>query len=111
MRIHNLIKKYPDLLRKASLEINDGWCDLIDDLCYNIQKYIDDNHLNQIYTIQVKEKFGGLRFYMDYEYDYVSALIDEAEGKSYRICIRCGSTNDVKRNKIYTLCKNCNKKF
>lgn len=44
---------------------------------------------------QVKEKFGGLRFYMnnatEKQYDYVNF----AENLSYRICEECGTMKDV----------------
>jgi hypothetical protein len=43
-------------------------------------------------AVQVKEKFGGLRFYVqgatDKHYNYISF----AEGMSYRTCEECGST-------------------
>ena len=58
---------------------------------------------------QVKEKYGGLRFYVDSSDDYIDGLISMAEGMSYKICSECGgkSVNQTNRGWIYTLCKPC----
>jgi hypothetical protein len=39
---------------------------------------------------QVKEKFGGLRFYVGSATEAVHARIAQAEGESYRTCDECG---------------------
>jgi len=68
-----LVKKYPKLMKNYNgnkretcfaygFQHNDGWYDLIDILCKNLQSYIDLNKKEQIVIEQVKEKFGGLRF-------------------------------------------------
>jgi hypothetical protein len=43
---------------------------------------------------QVKEKFGGLRFYVDNSNEAIDALVDEAESESYSICEQCGSPGE-----------------
>jgi hypothetical protein len=58
---------------------------------------------------QIKDKFGGLRFYCSAS-EEIMKLVEEAEEKSYSICEKCGSMDDVKQvgnGWIYTLCKNC----
>ena len=40
---------------------------------------------------QVKEKFGGLRFYVDGGDDWVYGAISMAESMSYRTCEVCGA--------------------
>ena len=74
-------------------------------------------HLTQIvpdYRIaQVKEKFGGLRYYIGSipegvfreSYD----LIDEAEQRSYETCEWCGKPGreNIKRGWVKTLCDAC----
>lgn len=40
---------------------------------------------------QVKEKFGGLRFYYDGGDDIVSGMVRMAESMSYRTCEECGA--------------------
>ena len=49
---------------------------------------------------QVKEKFGGLRYYFCFVTDGTDeeagqAIVDEAERKSFTICEVCGTTQDV----------------
>ena len=46
-------------------------------------------------AVQVKEKFGGLRFYVNGATDEQYNYIRFAEAMSYRICEECGSTQDV----------------
>ena len=59
-----LIKKYPQIFTENFyFECGDGWIDLINELCFKLQAYIDDfDSVEQVIAGQVKEKFGGLRF-------------------------------------------------
>jgi hypothetical protein len=90
-------------------ECGDGWFDIIYNLSAKISKLDPDCR-----AMQVKEKFGGLRFYtggvnIDVS-DEVWKVIDEAEEMSYMTCEKCGSLDDVKQTEtgwVYTLCKNC----
>lgn len=41
-----------------------GWYDLINKLCFDIEKIMEKNNVI-VTAVQVKEKFGGLRFYVD----------------------------------------------
>lgn len=64
----------------------------------------------QIEATQIKEKFGGLRFYTNYGDDEIFGIIRFAEHLSYKICEFCGTLENVKvRNKgwIFTLCDKC----
>ena len=57
---------------------------------------------------QVKEKFGGLRFYVDRATKEHHEVIDFAERMSYHICEECGSMKDVQTWEmgwLTTLCK------
>jgi hypothetical protein len=45
----------------------------------------------QVIAEQVKEKFGTLRFYVNYQDDYITGLIDMAESMSGRTCEVCGN--------------------
>lgn len=49
--------------------------------------------------LQIKEKFGGLRFYVSDASDELYAAIDDAENKSFTICERCG--NPGKRMSVH----------
>lgn len=110
---NKLLKKYPNILKSLQWEIEcgDGWFWLIDNLCHKIDQINNSLSSNQgIYSSQIKEKFGGLRFYTNYSNEKIDDFIKFAEFLSYKICEKCGSTQNVTQNKkgwIKTLCKNC----
>jgi len=57
---------------------------------------------------QVKEKFGGLRFYMTSATNEMWDIISEAEAKSYSICEACGQPGEEYGSGwINTLCPEC----
>lgn len=119
-----LYEKYPKIFRQKDLsmqetcmcwgmECDDGWYWLIDKLCDTIQNYTDINGKDQVEATQVKEKFGGLRFYVIGANDLVDGMIWLAESMSHNICEKCGSTKDVSSTKgwIVTLCKTCMEEY
>lgn len=66
-------------------------------------------------AVQVKEKFGGLRFYIKGAptdiHDKVQGAIRMAESMSFRTCEECGTTENVEVRDdgwIETLCDDCN---
>ena len=70
--------------------------------------------LNHPRAIQVKEKFGKLRFYMNYYLPEFHEIIDEAEHQSGKTCERCGNPGDLSQTKQYwisTECEECRKKY
>ena len=96
------------------IECGDGWYDLIYDLSAKleacIRNHIKINPNDEYYprAVQVKEKFGGLRFYMTSETDEMSDFIREAETKSYETCENCGGKGKPnEKGWISTLCDSC----
>jgi hypothetical protein len=95
------------------IECGDGWYWLIDNLCQTIQSYLDNNkHLgiSQVIAVQVKEKYGTLRFYYSGGDETVGGMVWFAEHLSGRICESCGSAKDVAKTQggwIQTLCGVC----
>lgn len=68
----------------------DGWFDLIDRLCADIQAAVAKGATQPV-AAQVKEKLGELRFYVDGRADpAIRALIDEASECSGKVCEVCG---------------------
>lgn len=124
---NKLYKKYPKLFVQKDLpptesclyfgiETDDGWYDLIDNLCKCIQSYIDMNpYLNipQVEIAQLKEKYGGLRYYVDNSNEYISGMISFAEYISYETCEVCGKKGCLcsKTGWMKTLCKDHMKKY
>lgn len=125
-----LLADFPEFFKaqKNVIECNEGWYGLVYTLMQKLKRvaYKDGKQVISFEVDQVKEKFGGLRFYVSlttdctgdytmYELykDRVYALIIEAESLSCWICERCGSTMDVTTAAnagqvwIKTLCDKC----
>lgn len=115
-----LLKKYPKLYAQYYWPPQqtcmcwgfpgDGWKPLIDGLSRRITKLDPDGTLQ---AEQVKEKFGGLRFYYGGKVrtkeiaEKIRHLVDEAEEKSFHLCEECGKKGKM-RNDIgwyRTLCE------
>ena len=97
------------------IDTGNGWYNIIDQLCKQIQWHIDKN-LNedenpeqiQVEATQVKEKYGSLRFYYIGGNEFISGLVSMAEALSAVTCERCGAPG--KQNShgwIRTLCSEC----
>ena len=81
-------------------ECGDGWFDLI----YELSKQLEGHTV----AAQVKEKFGGLRFYITTATDEIHEIIDKAEQDSYTICERCGKSGTLRTDGWHvTLCDDC----
>jgi len=77
-------------------ECNDGWFNIINHLCQNIQSHINwKNKETEVVTpvviAQVKEKFGTLRFYYDGGDDIIDGMVRMAESMSEITCEQCGN--------------------
>jgi len=92
-------------------ECGDGWFNIINQLCANIQHHIDWKNRNeevvpQVTVDQVKEKFGSLRFYFTGGDDYIRGMATMAESMSGVTCEQCGNPGStVGRGWLTTLCE------
>lgn len=80
---------------------DDGWFKIVYDLSKKISK-IDP----ECEAVEVKEKFGGLRFYINASCGKVFDAIDKAEELSYHVCEECGKKGVLREDLpwILTLC-------
>jgi hypothetical protein len=125
---NKIFNDFPELFKhrddmKASLlcfgfECDDGWYDLIYNLCKDIRNYYIRNYKNvpdYFYVMQIKEKFGSLRFYITSAPERIHDMISITENKSYYICEKCGKEGKYfYRDKlpwIQTLCDSCLDKY
>ena len=93
-------------LMPFGFECGDGWFDLIWKLCEDIEATNE-----KVLALQVKEKFGGLRFYVTTGSNKVLDLINEAEAKSMTICERCGKLGILhQQGWWHTICDECEEK-
>jgi hypothetical protein len=131
-----LNEKYSDLIQRVEykgelrpfwFECGDGWYTLIDALCTEIQTAIKNNkqdldfkkeqgepvtdedyETNKVTISQVKEKYGGLRFYVYGDNDHIRGMIDFAETMSYKICETCGNPGTLSQKGWWrTQCEPC----
>jgi hypothetical protein len=97
-QIERLVKEFPRLFEngtpKLGLKVGPGWEKLLWDLCSAIEKELPKDHDFSI--LQVKEKFGGLRFYASLgslpkeKASRIEKFIGEAEALSFKTCALCG---------------------
>jgi len=127
MTQEELINKYPKIFQnyegnpdRCNWDVPNGWIQLVDDLCGSIQNYIDRmrrydeksklwKHHEQVTCTQMKEKFGGLRFYCKNESEIIEGMIGYAEYLSENTCQSCGSRKDlgITSGWISVLCNDC----
>ena len=127
-----LCDKYPDIfkLRNAGspmqfpmargITCGDGWYELLDKLCHQLTVIKEASSL-QVVALQVKEKFGGLRFYTSVEpldeteqkdvwMSVIDAVKRQAMSKSENTCESCGEFGCsffLKDGWLVTRCKKC----
>ena len=84
--------------------VNSGWSHLVCRLIRDLEKLGWDGELHQI-----KEKFGGLRFYIGGGTDEIHSRIADAENESYKTCEMCGESGGCKEigGWTTTLCEGC----
>jgi len=115
-----LVDNYPEEIHhriiyaamQCGSHMREGWYDLVLELDDAISK------IYPLYTIdQVKEKFGGLRYYIGIlpdilpqeHHDEIYRLIHEAEEKSYTMCDICGEPGQTIRVGEYLIATRCPK--
>lgn len=92
-------------------ECSDGWYDLIYRLCQDLAQM---NPPEDFEVIQVKEKFGGLRFYVNNATEAMYDRINAAEEESYHICENCGAPSEGPerlRGWVSTVCETCKPQY
>lgn len=80
-------------------ECGDGWSDLLVDLCEKIQARLNElspEVARDIVALQVKEKYGTLRFYLSSYDGVIENLVQEAERKSACVCETCGKVGKIR---------------
>lgn len=130
-----LCEKYPKIFANRfksptetamcwGFECGDGWYNILNALCFQIQEHIDWNNrqrerllesnpynakipdeVSQVVAIQVKEKYGSLRFYYDGGDDRIYGMVCMAETMSAVTCEVCGDRGSMRGHSwFYTAC-------
>jgi hypothetical protein len=98
------------------LACGDGWFNILDTACSLIQARCDrmqerEAKDTQVVALQVKEKFGSLRFYVMGGDDYTDGIVATVESLSNKICEDCGDVGELYTNGWWvTQCEKCRKK-
>lgn len=105
----NLFKEYGGDPRQTCMawgfSVGDGWFEIIKELAEKLEPM-------GVVAAQVKEKFGGLRFYINSvqteDWKKIHDIINEAERKSYKTCEKCGQPGELKGGGwARTMCDDC----
>jgi len=154
---NKLFEKYPEIFAQKDLDktqtlmcwgiaCGDGWYNIIDTLCENLQNYCDAPHKDivsyqrwlekakededelwaktceerlekaiqtadsrpQVQAVQVKEKYGTLRFYTNHYDEIINAMINFAETMSGCTCEKCGAPGKPSKSGwIKVQCSRC----
>lgn len=116
-----IIDKYPEVfgvrpfdesttLIKYGFECGEGWYPTLIELIEKISKIVKRDNLENFRAVQVKEKFGGLRFYVNNGTDEIHKLIGETELKCENICEECGAPSKIRTlpsRWVTNLCDTC----
>ena len=86
-----LWSRHPRVFEKDKIYpyVGVGWFELLDNLCGQIEEELEDGEAFAV--TQIKQKFGGLRFYVYPCPDRIYDMIHEAERQSWHICEVCGA--------------------
>lgn len=112
----NFPEMYQDVY--CGISIDAGWHQIVYSLSDNIYSHVKANNNRREFLLkdnpynikipdemefptvaQIKEKFGGLRFYLDGPHDdYIEGLITMAESCSYHTCEVCGNPGKARKD-------------
>jgi hypothetical protein len=91
------------------ISCGDGWFNIIMEICEEI-------YAMRPKVQQIKEKFGGLRFYASFPKDYSEqgwAVIRKAEEKASKTCETCGEPGElrIRNGWRYLGCQKCHDQY
>lgn len=112
-----LLKEFPSLYRgyhypsnttmSRGFKCQDGWYRIIYNLSTAIEREAIESGLCPE-AIQVKEKFGGLRFYIRGGNEKIQRLIRRAGEQSLKTCECCGEPGEIIQSAwVRVCCKRC----
>jgi hypothetical protein len=105
-------EKFPKMFehKYGGFAVGAGWYPILEALCANIQSHIDwrnreNEVVPQVVVEQIKEKFGGLRFYYQGGDEQIHGMVRMAEAWAANCCEECCAPG-IRRNGgwIRTLC-------
>ena len=122
--LDELYEKYPKIFSLMSDQnhwinshVPETWLQTIDWLCNSIQSHINNRNENnkhlpqipQLICTQIKDKFGGLRFYYGGGDKECDGMISLAETILWDTCEHCGSHDNVQNEDSHWIRRVCQK--
>lgn len=112
MNIHNtkrLIEASPSLYGdRFCFECGDGWFSILLEASIKIESILQGypkQIRDDVVAMQVKEKYGTLRFYISYYTEELDEIIDSAEKASCSTCEVCGNLGKLRGTRwLYAAC-------
>lgn len=90
-------KSYPKMFQEkyGGFAVGKGWYPILERLCANIQQHLEWKNretevVPQVVVEQIKEKFGGLRFYYQGGDEQIHGMVRMAEAWAGIACEECG---------------------
>jgi len=105
-----------DLYGAFGCDFGDGWYKVLRGLCIEITEAYKKRQMDiDFVPVQVKEKFGELRFYWttigsNHElYEELNSIVEKWENKSTTVCETCGEEGVLRKDLqwVLTLCDSC----
>jgi hypothetical protein len=95
-----LVARYPRVFRRFAagpdgepeVYCGDGWFDLLDTLCAELEQWSVRNTMPEVVALQIKEKLGILRFQYRGGDDIAAGMVAMTAALSARICECCGQS-------------------
>jgi hypothetical protein len=105
-------ERFPKMFdgKYGGFAVGKGWYPILEVLCTNVQSHLDwkekqGKPVPQVVVEQIKEKFGGLRFYYQGGDDEISGMVRMAEAWADIACEECGAAGKRRSGGwIRTLC-------
>ena len=105
-------ERFPKMFTEpyGGFAVGEGWWPILTNLCANIQHHLNWKNktsevVAQVTVNQIKEKFGGLRFYYSGGDDEISGMVSMAESWAGHSCETCGAPGTRREGGwIKTLC-------
>jgi hypothetical protein len=102
-------ERFPEIFKGqkyGGFAVGEGWWPMLESLCEIIQSHIKHHKdCPPIKIEQIKEKFGGLRFYYQGGDEFIHGSVWMAESMSHKLCEECGSPGERRNGGwIRTLC-------
>ena len=110
--VKQMEERFPKMFAEpyGGFSCGEGWWPILESLCRHIQHHIDWKNkqsevVAQVTVNQIKEKFGGLRFYYSGGDDEISGMVSIAESWAGHSCETCGAPGKSRSGGwIKTLC-------